>query len=111
MLGDDYLKILDKSVSVSLSTMAKNVGFIIKNVPSAFKKATEHFNKSITVANEIGAKGIEGQALLNLGRLHKVKGRTDKARDYFSRAVKIFEECEAEIFLKQATEALSCLAK
>ena len=62
------------------------------------------------VAKEIGAKGIEGQALLDLGYLHKVKGRTDKARDYFSRAIKIFEECEAEMFLKQAKEALASLA-
>jgi len=108
-LGQVYLKILDKSVPVSLSTMAKNMGFIIKNVPSAFKKATQHFNKALEVADEIGAKGIQGQALLDLGHLHKVKGRTDKARDYFSRAVKIFEKCEAQAFLRQANEALANL--
>ena len=109
-LGQVYLKILDKSVSVSLSTMAKNMGFIIKNVPFAAQKGEEHFNQAISTAKEIGARGIEGQALLDLGRLHKVKNRKEKARECFTKSIKIFEECEAEVFLKQANEALGSLA-
>lgn len=108
-LGQVYLQIVDKSATVSLTTMAKNVGFIIKNVPSAVKKAAEHFNNAINVAKEIGAKGIEGQAYLDLGRLHQAKGRSEQARDCFSKAARIFEECEAEIFLKQAKESLQTL--
>jgi hypothetical protein len=57
----------------------------------------------------IGAKGIEGKAYLDLGRLHKVKGRSEDAQDCFSKAVRIFEECEAETYLKQANEALESL--
>jgi tetratricopeptide (TPR) repeat protein len=108
-LGQVYLQIVDKSATVSLSTMAKNVGFILKNVPSAVKKAAEHFNKAIEVAKEIGAKGLEGQAYLDLGRLHQAKGRIDQARDCFSGAVRILEECESEVILKQAYEALESL--
>jgi tetratricopeptide (TPR) repeat protein len=108
-LGQAYLQIVDKSAKVSLTTMAKNIGFIIKNVPSAAKKAEKHFNKAIEVAKEIGAKGIEGRAYLDRGRLHQLKGRADQARDCFSNAVRIFEECEMEIFLKQAKEALQAL--
>ena len=108
-LGEVYLQIVDKSVKVSLTTLAKNVGFIIKNVPSAAKKAAEHFNKAITVAKEIGAKGIEGLAYLDLGRLHQAKGRSAQARDCFSKAARIFEEFELGIFLKQAKEALQSL--
>jgi class 3 adenylate cyclase/tetratricopeptide (TPR) repeat protein len=105
-LGQVYLQIVDKSATVSLSTMTKNVGFILKNVPSAAKKAAEHFNKAIEVAKEIGAKGIEGKAYLDLGHLHQAKGRSDQARDCFSTAVRIFEECESEVYMKQAYEAL-----
>ena len=68
-----------------------------------------HFNIAIEVAKEIGAKGTEGQAYLDLGHLHKLKGRRDQARDCFSKAVKIFEECEAEIFLQKANKALESL--
>ena len=105
-LGQVYLQIVDKSATVSLTTMAKNVGFILKNVPSAGKKAEEHFNRAIEVAKEIGAKGLQGQAYLDLGRLHKAKGKSDQARDCFIAAVEIFEECQSEVFLKQANEAL-----
>ena len=105
-LGKVYLQIVDKSAVVSLTTMAKNVGFILKNVPSAGKKAEEHFNRAIEIAKEIGAKGIQGQTYLDLGRLHKAKGKSDQARDCFIAAVEIFEECQSEVFLKQANEAL-----
>jgi predicted ATPase/class 3 adenylate cyclase len=108
-LGQVYLQIVVKSAPVSLSTMTKNLGFILKNVPSAAKKAAEHFNKAIEVAKEIGAKGIEGTAYLNLGRLNQAKGRSDQAQDCFARAVRIFGECEAEVYLKQANEALESL--
>ena len=108
-LGQVYLQIVDKSATVSLTTMAKNVGFILKNVPSAGKKAEEHFNRAIEVAKEIGAKGVQGEAYMGLGRLYKAKGRSDKARDSFIAAVAILEECQSEVFLKQAKEALSSL--
>jgi len=111
ILGKVYLSILDKSVKVGMATIARNLGFIIKHVPSAAKKANEHFNNAVSTARETGAKGIEGQALLDLGRLQKVKGRKEMARDYLSESAKIFEACEAEFFLKQAKEELANLER
>jgi tetratricopeptide (TPR) repeat protein len=89
--------------------MVRNIGFLVKNVPFARKKAETHFKKAIEIASEIGAKSIVGQAKLDLGKLYKTKGRTDKARNYLSAAIQIFEECEAEIYLKQAREAIASL--
>jgi tetratricopeptide (TPR) repeat protein len=106
-LGQVYLQIVEKTAPVSLTTMAKNVGFILKNVPSAGKKAEDHFNKAIEAAKEIGAKGTLGQAYLDLGRLHKAKGRSDQARECFIAAVEMLEECQSQVFLKQAKEALT----
>jgi tetratricopeptide (TPR) repeat protein len=94
---------------ISLSTLAKNLGFFIKNIPFAGKKAESHFKKAIDVAKEIGAKGILAQAHLDLGLLHKAKGRSDRARDCISKAIELFEQCEAEVYLKQAKEALDFL--
>ena len=108
-LGQVYLRVVDKSGTVSLSTMAKNIGFIIKNVPSAARRAEDHIKKAIAVAKEIGAKGIEGQAYLAFGHLHQAKGRSEHARDCFSKAARIFEECEFEVYLKQAKKALESL--
>jgi class 3 adenylate cyclase/tetratricopeptide (TPR) repeat protein len=108
-LGQMYLAMLDKSNSISLSTVVKNIGFLMKNVPFAAKKAEVHLNKAIDVAKEIGLNGIQGQACLNLGLLHKAKKRVDKAKECISEAIKIFEETDAEGFLKQAREALKSL--
>jgi class 3 adenylate cyclase/tetratricopeptide (TPR) repeat protein len=108
-LGQVYLQIVDKSAPVSLNTMAKNVGFILKNMPSAAKKAVEHFNQALKVAEEIGANIMQGEVYLSLGRLHQAKARSDQARDCFSKAVRIFEKCESEVFLKQAKDAFESL--
>jgi hypothetical protein len=46
-------------------------------------------------------------AYLDLGLLHRTKGRTGQARKCISEAIQIFEQTEAEGFLKQAKEALA----
>ena len=109
VLGNVYLRIVQGGGSKSLSFLAKNIGFLIKNVPFASQKAEAHFNKAIEVAKEIGAKGIKGEAYLDLGLLHKAKGRTDQAMKCISDSIQIFEECEAEVYLKKANEALESL--
>jgi tetratricopeptide (TPR) repeat protein len=94
---------------LSLSIMAKNIGFLVKNVPFATKKAEEHFKEAIELFKEIGMKGFLGQAYLSLGRLYKASKRTDQARQCILDAINIFQECEAEVYLKQANEALDSL--
>jgi tetratricopeptide (TPR) repeat protein len=93
----------------SLSIMAKNIGFLVKNVPFATKKAEEHFNKAIELYSEIGMKGFLGQAFLSRGLLYKANKRTDDSRQSILDAIDLFKECEAEGWLKQANEALDSL--
>ena len=65
--------------------------------------------KAIEAMRDIGAKGLLGQASLDLGLLHTVKGRTDEARECLSEAIRLFKQCEAEGYLKRAKEALASL--
>jgi class 3 adenylate cyclase/tetratricopeptide (TPR) repeat protein len=109
ILGKVYSQIVEGAGPISLTTMAKNIGFLFKNVPFASKKAEEHFNRAIEVAKEIGAKSTMGMAYLDLGLLHKMKGKTEQAKKCLSEAIQIFEETEAEGFLKQAKEAFNSL--
>jgi class 3 adenylate cyclase/tetratricopeptide (TPR) repeat protein len=109
VLGKVYSQIAEGSAPISLSTMAKNIGFLVKNVPFASKKAEEHFNRAIEVAKEIGVKGTMGMAYLDLGLLCRKKGKTEQARECISEAIQIFEQTEAEKFLKHAREALASL--
>jgi len=92
-----------------LSIMAKNIGFLMKNVPFASRKAVEHFNRAIEVSKEIGAKGPLGLAYLDLGLFYKSKKETDKARTCLAEAIRIFEQNGAELYLKQGKEALGSL--
>ena len=91
---------------LSLSTMVKNISFLVKNVPFATHKAEEHFHKAIELFKEIGMKSFLGQAYLSQGQLYKATKRTDQARQCILEAITLFQECEAEGWLKQANEAL-----
>ena len=75
----------------------------------ASKRAEDHFNKAIEVAREIGAKATLASACLGLGHLHKAKGRKDRARECISEAIDLFGQCEADLHLKKAREALENL--
>ncbi|HYA15440.1 MAG TPA: hypothetical protein VEF33_13980, partial [Syntrophales bacterium] len=109
LLGRVYLKIIQGGGKKNLSFIGKNIGFLIKNFPFAALRAEEYFQKAIEVAKEIGAKGMLGQAYLDLGQLYKIKKKTNQAKKYITDAAQLFEQCEADVFLKQAKDALSLL--
>jgi class 3 adenylate cyclase len=110
VMGKVYLEMVQGSGPISPLIVLKNIGFLLRNVPFAAKKSEAHLNKAIEIAGEIGAKTILAQANFDLGLLHKAKKRNDKAKQCISEAIKIFEQCEAEILLKQAKEAFASLA-
>jgi class 3 adenylate cyclase/tetratricopeptide (TPR) repeat protein len=109
VLGKVYLELIQKTSPKSLSFLIKNIIFLVKEVPFAWKKAEFHLKKAIDVAREVGAKSTLGTAYLDLGLLYKTRGKKDKARECISEAVHLFEQCEAEVYLKQAKEALAAL--
>jgi class 3 adenylate cyclase/tetratricopeptide (TPR) repeat protein len=111
ILGNFYLQIMLKNDELSLSAKIKNIGFLVKHVPFSSQKAEVHLNKAIETAQQIGAKGLLAQAYLDLGLLHEAKKRADLAKGYISKAIKIFEECEAEVYLKQAKKAIGGILK
>ena len=70
------------------------------------KYAEQHLNVAIKIAEQIGAQGILGQSYLTLGLLYKAKKNDDQATKCICLAIKLFENCGANIYLKQAREAL-----
>ncbi|NIS68718.1 MAG: AAA family ATPase, partial [Proteobacteria bacterium] len=108
-LGKVYLQIVERKGPISPSMMAKNIRFLLKDLPFASKKAEDHFNESIKAADEIGARSILGQAYLDLGRLHRANRKKDQAKECFSAAIQAFEQCEAEVYLRKARDALESL--
>ena len=108
VLGNLYYQIA-YGKKPSPSIIIKNIGFLIKNVPFASKKAENHFNKAVESAGRFGARGLLGQAYLGLGFLHKSKGQNLQAKNCILDAINIFQGCGAKVYLKQANEALESL--
>jgi class 3 adenylate cyclase/tetratricopeptide (TPR) repeat protein len=109
VLGKVYLQIIQGEEPKSLSFMLKNIGFLAKNIPFAAKRAEEHLNKSMKVSREIGANSPLALALMDLGALHSEKKRVRKAQECISEAIQIFEQCGAEVYLKQAKKTFESL--
>ena len=110
LMGTVYSKIAEgKGGKRDFSFLIKNIGFLIKTLPLAHRKAEEHFDIAIKTAKEIGAKGILGQAYLGLSLLHRAKNRTGQAIECVSEAIQLFEQCEAEVYLEQARDVLASL--
>ena len=91
--------------------MFRNIAFLIRYLPVAEKEALVHFNSAIEAASEIGAYGIMGQVYYDMGILHKLKKRTGQARECLSKAARIFEQCEANIYQDKTKEALESLER
>jgi len=108
ILGKIYFQMATGEGPVKWSALLKNAVFLAKTLPVASKRAEYHFNKAVDLAKEIGAKGVEGQAYLDLGLLYKAK-KQDQAKQYISKAIQVFEETNAEVFLKQARQAMESL--
>ncbi len=75
----------------------------------ASKKAEDHFNEAIRVAKEAGMRVYMGRAYLDLGLLYLKEKKTEQAKKCILEAIQIFEQTEAEGYLKQAKEALASL--
>jgi tetratricopeptide (TPR) repeat protein len=108
ILGKVYAQIAT-GLKPDLSNMAKNISFLVKNVPLAWKKAEEHFTRAIEISEQIGAKGFLGGFYLDLGALYEARKKNNRAREMISKAINIFEDRGAESYLKQANEALESL--
>ena len=109
LLGEVYLKMVERQGSESLSLLASNTPFLVKNLPFADNNAQKHLEEVIRVSLSIGSNA--GRAYLDLGLLHKAKKRKDKARECLMEAARLFEESEADAFLEQARKALRSLGE
>jgi class 3 adenylate cyclase/tetratricopeptide (TPR) repeat protein len=108
-IGKVYFEIIQGSAPISFSIFIRNLGFIIRQVPTAYKKALYWYTKTIDLAEETGAIGIKAQAHLDLGIIQKIKKQDTKAKDHLEIAIEIFEEIGAYAFLKQAKKELEGL--
>jgi class 3 adenylate cyclase/tetratricopeptide (TPR) repeat protein len=109
LLGGIYLSMALGEGEVSVATFLKNIGFIIRQLPFAKVRAEKHLKQTVHLADEIGAKSIKGQALLDIGRLYLSKKRIKEAREYLIRSIEVFDQCKIDTFRKQAVILLDTI--
>ncbi|MBT8374865.1 MAG: AAA family ATPase, partial [Deltaproteobacteria bacterium] len=108
-LGKVYARVASGQGDKSLSLLAKNIGFLMKNIPLSNKKAVEYYGKAIEVARKIGAKGTLGVVCLELGILYQLRKKPEMAKTYISESIKLFRECKAKGHLEKANNIMKSL--
>jgi class 3 adenylate cyclase/tetratricopeptide (TPR) repeat protein len=76
----------------------------LKNNPA---QAAPHFEKSITIFQEIKAENELAMAYAGYGRLHKKQGEIARAREYLTKALEIFERLATPIEPNNVREVLA----
>jgi tetratricopeptide (TPR) repeat protein len=74
-------------------------------------QAAAHFEKSITVLQDIKAENELAMAYTGYARLHKKQGKIDRAREYLTKALEIFERLGTLVEPKRVREILAELPK
>jgi tetratricopeptide (TPR) repeat protein len=72
-------------------------------------QAASHFQNSIAVFQEIKAENALAMAYAGYGRLHKQQGNTERAREYLTQALEIFERLDTLIEPDKVREQLEDL--
>jgi tetratricopeptide (TPR) repeat protein len=111
IFGELFSAMALRKMEISFADIVRNIGFLARNLPFARHKAEKHYTRALASAHKIGARAMEGQTYLGLGTLYRETGHMEKARYCLSSAIKLFEGCEAETFLRKAREALSSLGR
>jgi tetratricopeptide (TPR) repeat protein len=110
-VAEIYFRIAIRAQALNLMGVIKNLGFIITILPFSRRRAEAYLNKIIQVGREVESQGfVQGQALLNLGCLRRLNGKTASAQECFAEALQILERCTSETYLQQAREALASVS-
>ncbi len=109
-LGRFYVEIARRTTPLRLSVVFRNMLFLARHAPWARGRAEAHFGRCITLAEQIGARGLAAQALYQFALLDRDRGGREEARRRLARAVEIFADCGAEVHLAQARDTLAALS-
>jgi tetratricopeptide (TPR) repeat protein len=109
LLGRVYLQIALRQGAFSLPQVLRNLAFLAVALPKAGRMAEHHLEGALGLAGDIGARGIAGQAHLDLALLWKARKALDRAREHAAAGIRLFAACEADVFLAQARTLLAAL--
>jgi class 3 adenylate cyclase/tetratricopeptide (TPR) repeat protein len=109
-LAEIYFQIATHTQRLKFWSAIKNLGFILKEVPFARRKAKAYLNQVKQVGEAVGAVGfVHGHALLNLGLLHQQCGSQKQAKECLVEAQCLLSQCNSETSAKKIQQALAAM--
>ena len=100
VLARVYARVLRRSEGAGPGLLRQTSAFFIK-IFTAEKKARALLAECISAAEAIGARGIAGQASLELARLDVSAGKRKPARQALHRAREHLRTCQADVYLQE----------
>ena len=80
-----------------------------EQVRSMSEKCLAWYERCVSEAGEMGARSMEGQALLGLGNALALLGQRDRAGQMLNRSIRLLDQARASHHLKQAQASLETL--
>jgi len=107
-LAEIYFQIATRARPLGLWSAFKNLGFIMKEVPFARRKAIAYLNSVIRIGKEVGARSFaHGRALLDLGLLYQLNGKKQQAQECLAETQHILTQCNSETYAQRVQQALA----
>jgi len=107
ILGEIYLQMALGKDKPPLSMIMRNLGFVLRTLPVAHRKARRHLEFAVHGAREVDAPGYLARSLLDLGLLCQAKKRAEEARAYLEEARKIAEPLQSPVLNGKIRAALA----
>jgi tetratricopeptide (TPR) repeat protein len=108
LLANVYLNMVTREMPVRIPVIIKNMGFLIKTLPFAAKKA-EQILLSIVNKTKNMRVSLTAPSYMNLAKLYKHKGKKKQAKELIVKAIEIFKENGNYKFLEQAEAELKLI--
>ena len=109
ILGSLYLNLVASQSPVSLRMVARNIGFLARNMPNSAASAETHFKEAARLCEQTGAVGSQGEAYLGLAQLYEATRKSDRARECAQEATRCFTQAGIKTYLAQAHDLLESL--
>jgi len=109
VLGDVYRQLGSGEGKASLGMLARNVGFLLRTIPVAGRRAEQYLTQAVEGAERIGARGFGAMTHVSLGKLAVTRKQPGKARGHFLSALALQEQCGAATLAKETRAALAQL--
>jgi class 3 adenylate cyclase/tetratricopeptide (TPR) repeat protein len=107
-VGTVYARMLRGDAEVSPGVILRNLPFLVSQLPFAYRRALQYFERSLALAREHGMDPFQGRSALQIGLLLRRRNR-DRARAYLSEAVEAFGRTDLGEETAKAEEALRSL--